>query len=470
MESDGSGSVLIVDDDNDVLYTAKLVLRGLFRKVDTLDRPDLIPEYLKACRYDVILLDMNYTRGNTSGAEGLEWLEKILAIDPDTRVLTTTAYGEINLAVQAMKKGAVDFISKPWNKAQLVTSVSNALQLKQVDSVSKKTKRNTPGSGNKRNLKYPEIVSRSTLMAQIMDTITTVAATDANVLILGENGTGKELAAWALHCASPRGQNSFVHVDLGSIPETLFEAELFGHTRGAFTDAKEERAGRFEAASGGTLFLDEIGNLTLPLQAKILTAIQNREIVRIGSNHSMPVNVRLISATNMPLYDMADSFQFRQDLLYRINTVEIMLPPLRERKEDISLLADYYLKLFCEQYSKDEITLNADVIQKLNGYHWPGNIRELAHTIERAVILCKYGKLTPDDFILRAKYITAQLPDEPSIRVEDVEKKAISGALNKHSGNLSKASEELGIARSTLYRKIAHFGMENILINPVQAQ
>jgi len=467
MKSDISGNVLVVDDDNDVLYTARLVLRGLFSRVDTLDCPALIPDYLRKCKYDVILLDMNFTRGITSGKDGLDWLGKILKIDPDASVLTTTAYGEINLAVQAMKKGAVDFISKPWNKEQLVTSVSNVLKQKQFEHVSKKLKPDMAGSGKEENSKYPEIISRSPVMSQIMETIKTVAPTDANVLILGENGTGKELAAWALHNASSRSQSSFVHVDLGSIPENTLEAELFGHTRGAFTDAKEERAGRFEVASGGTLFLDEIGNLTLPLQAKLLTAIQNREVVRIGSNHSIPVNVRLISATNMPLYDMADSFEFRQDLLYRINTVEITLPPLRERKEDISLIAEYYLKLFCIQYCKDGIKLNADVIQKLNGYHWPGNIRELAHTIERAVILCKCGTLTPDDFILRAKNTPVVPPYEPSLRVEDFEKRAITFALSKHNGNLSRASEELGIARSTLYRKIAHFGMETLLVNPV---
>jgi DNA-binding NtrC family response regulator len=461
MKSDRSGSVLVVDDDNDVLYTARLVLRGLFEKVDTLDRPGLIPEYLKTCKYDVILLDMNYTRGITSGKEGLEWLEKILRIDPDTRVLTTTAYGEINLAVQAMKKGAVDFIIKPWNKEQLVISVNNILQLNQVDKVSKKPKRNVAVVGNQGNLNYPEIISRSPVMAQIMETIKTVAPTDANILILGENGTGKELAAWALHSESFRRQSSFVHVDLGSIPETLFEAELFGHTRGAFTDAREERAGRFEAASGGTLFLDEIGNLTMPLQAKILTAIQKREVVRIGSNHPIPVNVRLISATNMPLYEMADSFEFRQDLLYRINTVEIILPPLRERKEDIPLLADYYLKLFAEQYNRQGIKLKEDALEKLIAYHWPGNIRELAHTIERAVILCKSGNLTPDDFVLRTKPSPAKLIDGPVVRVEDYEKKVINNAMTKYNGNLTKAAEEIGIARSTLYRKIARLGMED---------
>jgi two-component system response regulator HydG len=281
------------------------------------------------------------------------------------------------------------------------------------------------------------------------------------ILILGENGTGKELAAWALHKWSLRKQNEFIHVDLGSIPETLFESELFGHTRGAFTDAREERAGRFETASGGTLFLDEIGNLTLPLQAKILTAIQNREVVRIGSNHPLPINVRLISATNMPLYEMAESFEFRQDLLYRINTVEITIPPLRDRKEDISIISEYYLKLFSEKYCKPDMVLMEETLEKLREYHWPGNIRELAHAIERAVILCRNRILTAEDFVLKIKPTAAQLITEPVIRIEDYEKRAISSALSKHNGNLSKAAEEIGIARSTLYRKITRLGIEN---------
>ncbi len=294
-------------------------------------------------------------------------------------------------------------------------------------------------------------------MEQIMETIKTVASTDANVLIMGENGTGKELAARALHFESKRKNNIFVHVDLGAIPETLFESELFGHSRGAFTDAKEERTGRFEAASGGTLFLDEIGNLTLPLQAKILTAIQNREIIRLGSNRPVPVNVRLISATNMPLFQMADSFEFRQDLLYRINTIEIILPPLRERREDISLIADHYLKLFSEQYGKHGMIISDDTLKKLTEYHWPGNIRELAHSIERAVILSKNKILTQDDFVLKIRSNSAQPIAEPVFRVEDYEKKAVRSALSKHNGNLSKASEELGIARSTLVQEDSTF-------------
>jgi two-component system, NtrC family, response regulator HydG len=462
MKSNKTCNILIIDDDGDVLYTASLALKRLFGKVDTIDNPVLIPEYFKKCKYDVVLLDMNFTRGNTSGEEGIKWLEKILQIDPDVSVLTTTAYGEISLAVQAMKMGAVDFIIKPWNQERLVNAINNALTKSTVQKEGSKAKINNEKVINYSEIHYPEIISQSRVMKQIMETIDTVAPTDANVLIIGENGTGKELVAWALHHKSLRKQKAFVHVDLGAIPETLFESELFGHTRGAFTDAKEERAGRFEAASGGTLFLDEIGNLSMPLQAKILTAVQNRSIVRIGSNHQVPVDVRLLSATNMPPYQLADSFNFRQDLLYRINTVEIALPPLRERGEDITLIAEYYLEFYSKHYNKQELMLREDTILKLNSYPWPGNIRELAHAVERAVILSKNKILSPDDFTLKDKSLPPRKVDEPVIRVEDYEKSAISNALSKHNGNLSKASEELGIARSTLYRKIAHFGIENL--------
>ena len=460
MKSAGSGNILIVDDDNDVLYTARLVLKDLFGKVDTLNCSALIPEYFKSTKYDVVVLDMNFTRGNTSGKEGLEWLGKILRIDPDVCVITTTAYGEISLAVQAMKEGASDFIIKPWNKEQLICAVQRVVALRSEIQVLKETRNRNTVKSDSGMIRYPQIISRSPVMVKVLETIKAVAPTNANVLILGENGTGKELAAWTLHSKSMRKQKEFIHVDLGAIPETLFEAELFGHTRGAFTDAREERTGRFQSASGGTLFLDEIGNLSLPLQSKILTAIQNKEIVRIGSNKPLTVDVRLISATNMPLYQMAESFQFRQDLLYRINTVEITLPPLRERREDIGLISEYYLKLFSEQYCRQRITITEATLQKLKEYHWPGNIRELAHSLERAVILCKTETLRPDDFAFKAKSFPAATIDEPSFRVEDYEKKAISAAMSKHNGNLSKAAEEIGIARSTLYRKIARFGMD----------
>jgi two-component system, NtrC family, response regulator HydG len=454
-------NILVVDDDNDVLYTAKLVLKELFAKVDTLSRPAFIPDCLKECRYDLILLDMNFTRGITSGKEGLEWLEKILQIDPEALVITTTAYGEIDLAVQAMKVGAIDFIIKPWKKEQLIATIKNVLAKDRIKKPEHRHKSSHPDPVNTSKNRYPEIIFRSASMKHILETIQTVAPTDANVLIMGENGTGKELVAWSLHCQSHRNQNSFVHVDLGAIPETLFEAELFGHTRGAFTDAKEDRTGRFEAASGGTLFLDEVGNLSMQMQAKILTAVQSREIIKIGTNYTIPINVRLISATNMPLYQMAESFEFRQDLLYRLNTVEIILPPLRERKEDIELITDYYLRVFCEQYNKQGIIIREETREKLEQYHWPGNIRELAHAIERAVIMNKSGFLNREDFVLKIKTPPALVYDDTIVRVEDYERKAITNALSKNSGNLSKAADDLGVARTTLYRKISRFGIES---------
>ncbi len=455
-----TSSILIVDDDLDVLYTARLALKELVGKVDTLSRPGFLPRCLRESRYDLVLLDMNFSRGITSGKEGLGWLEKILKADPEMLVITTTAYGAIELAVQAMKTGAVDFLVKPWNKEQLVNSIKNAFgkeRLRKADIRPKKDKADTVGSMKSR---YPEICCCSQVMKDVRETIEAVAPTDANVLIMGENGTGKELIAWSLHCESLRNQKPFVHVDLGAIPETLFESELFGHTRGAFTDAREERTGRFEAASGGTLFLDEIGNLSMSMQAKMLTAVQSREIIKIGTNYPVPVNVRLISATNMPLYNMAESFDFRQDLLYRINTVEILLPPLRERQEDLEVLTDYYILHFSEKYGRQKMIITHETREKLKGYHWPGNIRELAHVIERAIILDKKGTLRPEDFVLRTKPLTANEPEEQALRVEDYERKAIAHALSKNTGNLSKAADDLGIARTTLYRKISRFGIE----------
>ncbi len=460
MKPDRFCNLLVVDDDTDVLFTAKLLFKGLFGKVDTLARPSFIPDCLRDCKYDLILLDMNFTRGITSGKEGLEWLAKILEIDPEVRVIVTTAYGEIDLAVQAMKLGAVDFIIKPWNKAQLIATIRNVFAKDKIISVSNGHKSKPTDSRHHANSRYPEIFTRSASMKQVIETIKTVASTDANILILGENGTGKELVAWSLHSQSLRKQQAFVHVDLGAIPETLFEAELFGHIRGAFTDAKEDRTGRFEAASGGTLFLDEIGNLSMPMQAKLLTAVQNREIIKIGTNHPVNINVRLISATNMPLYQMAESFEFRQDLLYRLNTVEIILPPLRDRKEDIELLADFFIKQFSEQYSKQGISISEDALEVMKLYNWPGNIRELAHVIERAIILNKSGILKPEDFTLKVKAQAVLVLDEPIVSIGDYERKVISNALSKYNGNLSRAADDLGVARTTLYRKISRFGPE----------
>jgi len=460
MKAERTERILVVDDDKDVLYTAGLAFRRLFENVDLIDSPSLLPHYLSRNKYSVILLDMNYTRGVTSGREGLQWLEKILQFDPSVRVLATTAYGEINLAVHSMKLGASDFITKPWNNIDLINSVLNILSKGEEKDPETRSSGGIPKENRTKHHGSTEIISRSSIMSTVLETIKTVAPTEANVLILGENGTGKELAAWALHTYSARKNKGFVHVDLGAVPETLLESELFGHTRGAFTDAKEERIGRIESASGGTLFLDEIGNLGLPLQAKILTTLQSHEIIRIGSNSAINVDIRLISATNMPLYEMAETFRFRQDLLYRLNTVEILLPPLRERKEDIKPISAYYLNLFTEKYGKEGVIITDEAFQKLLDYSWPGNIRELAHSIERAVILNKNGKLTSADFVFKMRSGSALAAEGPTLSVEDYERKAISSSLMRHNRNLSKAAEELGIARSTLYRKIAYFGLE----------
>jgi two-component system, NtrC family, response regulator HydG len=461
MSAERSDNILIVDDDKDVLYTAGLAFKRIFNKVDLIDSPSLLPKYMARNKYAVILLDMNFSRGVTSGREGLQWLEKIRQIDPDVHILATTAFGEINLAVHSMKLGASDFITKPWNNIQLINSVIKLLSKDEERIIENDILSSSSGKVRTRQITYPDLISKSAIMASVLETIRTVAPTDANVLITGENGTGKELAAWSLHCASLRKDREFVHVDLGAVPETLFESELFGHTRGAFTDAKDEKAGRFESASGGTLFLDEIGNLTLPLQAKLLTVLQRREVIRIGSNKPIPMDVRLISATNMALYEMAEAFLFRQDLLYRINTVEIVMPPLRDRKEDIIPIAYHYMSIFSDKYGREGITINENVFQKLMDYNWPGNIRELSHSIERAVILNKSGKLTEEDFVLKNRTGPSALKEVPSVSVKEYERKAISNALIMHKGNLSKAAQDLGIARSTLYRKIAHFELDN---------
>jgi two-component system, NtrC family, response regulator HydG len=462
MSAERSENILIVDDDKDVLYTAGLAFKRLFNKVDLIDSPSLLPKYMARNKYAVILLDMNFSRGVTSGREGLLWLEKIRQMDPEVFILATTAYGEIDLAVQSMKLGASDFITKPWNNIQLINTVLKLLNIDKERHYENDRLSRNPGEIRSSRSTYPDLISKSAIMSSVLETIKTVAPTDANVLITGENGTGKELAAWTLHCESLRKDREFVHVDLGAVPETLFESELFGHTRGAFTDAKDERAGRFESASGGTLFLDEIGNLTMPLQAKLLTVLQRREVIRLGSNKPIPIDVRLISATNMALYEMAEAFLFRQDLLYRLNTVEIVLPPLRDRKEDIIPIAYHYINIFSEKYGRQGIIINENVFQKLMDYNWPGNIRELSHSIERAVILNKSGKLNAEDFVLNNRTGSSALQEVPSVSVKDYEKKAISNALIKHKGNLSKAAQELGIARSTLYRKIAHFGLDNL--------
>lgn len=453
-----TGKILIVDDDRDVLTTARMILSQKFSEVVILTGPDPIPELLTREDFDVIILDMNFQPGKTTGEEGLIWLKKILSIDPDALVLMDTAYGDIELAVKAVKLGAIDFLVKPWSKEKLLATVLATYRLNQTKKQVSKLETRQKVLSKDLDQEFSDIIAGSHVMKPVLQAVEKVSPTDANVLILGDNGTGKELIARAIHRNSLRREEPFIKVDLGSLSETLFETELFGHTKGAFTDAREERAGRFEIASSGTLFLDEIGNLSLPLQSKLLSALQNKEITRVGSNKTIPVDIRLISATNKPIYKLVEENDFRQDLLYRINTVELKLPTLYERTEDIVPLANHFLKIFRNKYNRENLVIGSETYKKLKKYRWPGNIRELMHAVERAVIMTENPVLGPHDFPLQ----TQSEPSDQGIasgRIEDYEKTAILSAIKKCKGNLSKASVELGFGRSTLYRKMKKYGM-----------
>ncbi|WNJ18952.1 sigma-54 dependent transcriptional regulator [Pontibacter sp. G13] len=450
--------ILIVDDDTDILLTARMVLKQRFSDIKTTSDPHKISDILSEGNYDLVLLDMNFTAGFTSGKEGLRWLKKIKKTAPQTHVVLMTAYGDINLAVKAMKEGATDFVVKPWENEALVSTVMAAVQ-GPPKPPSPKEENPDPPKSHTSPAGIPVdgrvIIGESPAMKQVFRMLDKVATTDANVLVLGENGTGKELVARALHDRSQRKDRPFVHVDLGAIPESLFESELFGHVKGAFTDAREDRAGRFEAADGGTLFLDEIGNLSLSMQAKLLTALQSRMIVRVGSNRPVKVDIRLVCATNMPLYEMVREKEFRQDLLYRINTVEVILPPLRERIEDIPPLVEHYLQIYREKYQREGFSVPHDILNRLKSHRWPGNIRELQHALERAVIMEDTESLLPE-----VGQTTGNAPDNPQdYNLEEVEKHAIRQAISKHNGNISKAAKELGLGRTTLYRKMNKYGL-----------
>jgi len=454
-----SSHILVVDDDNDVLQAAKLFLKQHVAKVDTEKNPRSIPNLIKNKNYDVVLLDMNFTEDVSSGKEGFEWLQRILEIDSSLAVVLITAYGDVEKAVKAIKMGATDFVLKPWQNEKLLATVNSALNLthsrRQVDVL--KTQQKELSAEIDQH--YQDIIGRSPAMNKVFQTIEKVAKTDANVLITGENGTGKELVARALHRRSNRSDNVFISVDMGAVPENLFESELFGHEKGAFTDAKESRAGRFEIASGGTLFLDEIGNLPLQLQPKLLSALETRKVMRVGSNKPKDIDIRLICATNESLQDLVQNQEFRQDLLYRINTIEIQLPPLRDRTEDIPLLADHFLQEYVRKYDKEIRTLSEPALNKLKNYSWPGNVRELQHAVERAVIMTDHNILQPEDFLL-----TSVGGDEPSMvfddyNLEEVEKTVIRKALDKHNGNISKSAEELGLTRASLYRRMEKYDL-----------
>jgi DNA-binding NtrC family response regulator len=451
--------ILIVDDNPGVLSAGKLFLKRHFAVVETAKDPEEIPQRLQEQRFDVIMLDMNFNRTKNTGQEGFQWLERILEIDPTAVVVLITAYGDVELAVRAIKKGATDFVLKPWENDKLLATLSSALRLKNSKDENTQLKSRQVGRNLAEGRDLPPIIFRSKAMQAVLDTIEQVAGTDANVLLLGENGTGKDLVAQAIHAQSKRAAENFVKVDLGAITETLFESELFGHIKGAFTDAREDRPGRFEAADGGTIFLDEIGNLPLGLQAKMLTVLQNRTVTRVGSNKVKPINVRVIAATNQNLFEAVKQRSFRQDLLYRINTIEIQLPALRDRPDDIEPLALHFLQQFAQKYNRNVHSLRPSLLTEMYRYNWPGNIRELQHAVERAVIMAKNDTLQPEDFFFRDKNATSEELDFSTMNLDEMEKQLIIKALSKHYGNITEAAQELGLTRASLYRRLEKYNL-----------
>lgn len=454
--------LLIVDDNEDVLTAVRLLCERAGAKVDTTTSPAALPTLLEEHSYDVILLDMNFTRDASGGHEGLTYLERLLQIDPQASIVMITAYGDIALAVEAMKRGAVDFVTKPWQNERLLATLAAAARLRASRSEADRLRIQRDALLSSQDATFPELLGESVSMQRVLATVEKVAATDANVLLLGENGTGKELVAQALHRLSHRADEVFVRVDVGSLPETLFESELFGTARGAFTGAVQDRAGRFEAAHGGTLFLDEIGNINLLQQAKLLSALQTRTVARIGETRQREVDIRLICATNIPLRERVAAGDFRQDLLYRINTVEITLPPLRDRSQDVPLLAKHFLQDYATRYGRQGLRLNSDALQRLTAYHWPGNVRELQHVIERAVVLAEKEVIEGDDLAVSVRASVGSINGEnapTTLDLEVIERDAIRRALSKHGGNISRAAGELGLTRKSLYRRIEKYGL-----------
>ncbi len=453
-----SGKILIIDDDEYITLSLKLFLDQHFIKVVASTNPNEIPALLKEDQFDVVLLDMNFTHGDTSGSDGLFWLEKIKSLSESTNIILITAYGDVNNAVNAMKKGALDFIIKPWQNDKLLATVKTGFKLSSEQQKVKQLKSRVKYISSPIDQQYAEIVGHSAAMQKIFSTISKVARTQANVLILGNNGTGKELVARAIHRNSDRSEEAFISVDLGALSETLFESELFGHKKGAFTDAKADRIGRFEAANKGTIFLDEIGNVPLNLQAKLLTVLQNRQITKLGTNIPIDIDVRIICATNANITELVRGNHFREDLLYRINTVEIHLPSLKDRLDDIPLLVEHFLSVYSKKYNKEGIVVSEHVVKKLQTYDWPGNIRELQHALERALILSDEKELQVADFSF-AEEKDSNLPVLDNYNLEKMEEWAVKNAISKHKGNISNAAKELGLSRGAMYRRMEKYGL-----------
>ena len=448
-----NASILIVDDDPDVLTAVKLLLKTEVKEVVTEKNPENLRWLLSQQKFDVILLDMNFNSSINTGNEGLFWLKKIKELNKNVEVIMITAYGDIDLAVRSLKEGATDFIIKPWHNDKLVATITEAYKRKDSGKPPSPSTKISTGS-----IIGKQLLGESEAMQEIFFKIEKIAPTDANILILGENGTGKELIAQAIHQKSLRAEKPLVKVDVGALTDTLFESELFGHKKGAFTDAREDRMGRFEAANEGTLFLDEIGNISLQQQAKLLTVLQSRLVTRLGSNEALPVDIRLICATNLPIAELANEIKFRKDLIYRINTVEIILPPLRKRKEDIALLANHFAKQYADKYIKPVPAFDAKCLEKLTNYHYPGNVRELQYTIERAVIMSDGDVLKGDDLLFSPLEAAAQFNEaEGDLKLSIIEKNTILKVIEKHNGNITKAAKELGLTRTALYRRLSKY-------------
>ena len=447
-----NGNILVVDDSKSILSALEILLSPNFNEVTLLSNPNQIPEELRKCDYNLVILDMNFHAGVNSGNEGIYWLERIKESHPEVSVVMITAYGDIDLAVKALKSGAADFVLKPWDNEKLLATLKLAIQLNLSKREVKHLKDRETGLKREFNRDKKNIIGSSPQIVKVLNLVRKVAKTDANILITGENGTGKELIAQEIHRLSGRSREVLISVDMGSISESLFESELFGHVKGSFTDAREDRQGKFEIADKGTLFLDEIGNLSFSLQAKLLSAIENRQITRVGSNKTVSVDIRLICATNRNLESMAGSGLFREDLLYRINTIQIELPPLRERGDDIIVLAEFFLSKYSSRYNKPNLKITKQANDKMLMYSWPGNIRELQNTIEKAVILCETDTLKPEDIYLRSNNIHS--PGTSVTTLEEMEIMMIMEALDKNSGNYTAAAEQLGITRQTLYNRL----------------
>ncbi len=449
------GCILVVDDNKNVLSALRILLESYFQKVILLNSPNTLVSQLNDNRPDVILLDMNFSAGINSGNEGLYWLSEIKKFDAELPVVLFTAYADIDLAVNALKQGASDFVVKPWDNAKLVATLQSAYSLRQSRKEVKQLREKQTVINRELNRDEAFCWGQSEPMRELRGLLSKVAKTDASILITGENGTGKEVIAREIHRLSGRSEEVLVTVDMGAVSETLFESELFGHVKGSFTDARTDRAGKFEAADGGTLFLDEIGNLNYALQAKLLSVIQSRQVVRVGDNKPIPVDIRLICATNRNLEQSVLNGEFREDLLYRVNTIHLEVPALRDRSEDIPELAEFFLLKYSSKYDKKGLTLSKNAIQKLKEYAWPGNVRELQHAMEKAVILCDGAELQADDFYLRKQ--EKKSPKLANMSLEDAEKMLIENSIAKNNGNMSAVATELGITRPTLYSKIKKY-------------